>query len=84
MVFNFQQYFSYILAVSFIGGENHCCKSLTSLLNTTLCDLSLSLVYGRSVVSTGTPPIKQTAGYNWNIVESGVKHNPNHAISEMW
>jgi hypothetical protein len=49
MVFKFQQYFSYILAVSFIGGENHCCKSLTSLLDTTLCDLSLSVVYGRSV-----------------------------------
>ena len=61
MVFHFQQYFSYIVAVSFIGGGNRikiptCCKSLKSLMLYTLpwsgFELTTSVVIGTDCMSS--------------------------------
>ena len=49
------------------------------VLDATLYDKSLSMTCDRSVVFSGysrfPPPVKWPPRYNWNILESGVKHH---------
>jgi hypothetical protein len=53
-------------------------RSWRGVLDTTLCDKvfsNLRQVGGFLQTLRFPPPIKLTASYNWNIVESGVKHH---------
>ena len=60
------------------------------VLDVTLCDKSLSVTCNRSVVFSGysgfLPQLNWPPGYNWNIVESGIKHHiptPNPSPSKF-
>ena len=77
------------MVVICITNHNQCLSPLTlwGVLDTILCDTNCQWLAKRSVVFSGCSTFPHhkhwPTWYNWNIVESGVKHNKNQYIYGM-